>query len=124
MKTTFVKKGLVALVSTALVAAFAVTSPSVAQAADLTCTKATTKVETCTGVDDNGAKFEIRMPSNFNGTLYVYSHGIRNNVNLPPIPVTADVRRQPAAADRQIVRAGWCRLGQPKCFHENLPLPD
>ena len=80
MKNTFVKKGLVGLVSTALVAAFAVATPSAAQAADLTCTKASTKVETCTGTDANGAKFEIRMPANFNGTLYVYSHGIRNNL--------------------------------------------
>jgi pimeloyl-ACP methyl ester carboxylesterase len=86
MKNTFVKKGLVALVSSALVTALAVTAPSAAQAATLTCTKAANKVETCTGTDDNGAKFEIRMPVNFNGTLYVYSPGIRNNVNLPPIP--------------------------------------
>ena len=89
MKNTFVKKGLVGLVSTALVAAFAVTTPSAANAADLTCTKASTKVETCTGKDANGAKFEIRMPANFNGTLYVYAHGIRTNVNLPAIPVVA-----------------------------------
>jgi pimeloyl-ACP methyl ester carboxylesterase len=89
MKNTFIKKGLVGLVSTALVAAFAVTTPSAAQAADLTCTKSSTKVETCTGTDSNGAKFEIRMPANFNGTLYVYAHGIRTNVNLPAIPVVA-----------------------------------
>jgi pimeloyl-ACP methyl ester carboxylesterase len=89
MKNTFVKKGLVALISSALVTALAVTAPSAAQAATLTCTKAANKVETCTGTDGNGAKFEIRMPANFNGTLYVYSHGIRNNVNLPPIPVVA-----------------------------------
>ena len=94
MKNTFVKKGLVALVSSALVAVFTVAVPSVAQAADLTCTKAATKVETCTGTDGNGAKFEIRMPANFNGTLYVYSHGIRNNVPLIPIPVIAPVGSQ------------------------------
>jgi pimeloyl-ACP methyl ester carboxylesterase len=63
--------------------------PSVAQGATLTCTKAATKVETCTGTDGNGAKFEIRMPANFNGTLYVYSHGIRNSVNLPAIPLVS-----------------------------------
>ncbi len=89
MKNTFIKKGLVGLVSTALVAAFAVATPSAARAADLTCTKSSTKVETCTGTDANGAKFEIRMPANFNGTLYVYAHGIRTNVNLPAIPVVA-----------------------------------
>jgi pimeloyl-ACP methyl ester carboxylesterase len=89
MKNTFIKKGLVGLVSTALVAAFAVATPSAARAADLTCTKSSNKVETCTGTDANGAKFEIRMPANFNGTLYVYAHGIRTNVDLPPIPVVA-----------------------------------
>jgi pimeloyl-ACP methyl ester carboxylesterase len=89
MKNTFIKKGLVGLVSTALVAAFAVATPTAARAADLTCTKSSTKVETCTGTDSDGAKFEIRMPANFNGTLYVYAHGIRTNVNLPAIPVVA-----------------------------------
>ena len=89
MKNTFVKKGLVALISSALVTALVVTAPSAAQAATLTCTKAETKVETCTGTDDNGAKIEIRMPANFNGTLYVYSHGARNNVNLPAIPLVS-----------------------------------
>ena len=115
MKNTFVKKGLVGLVSTALVAAFAVTTPSVAQAVDLTCTKATTKVETCTGVDGNGAKFEIRMPSNFNGTLYVYSHGIRTNVDLPPIPVIAPtgskINYAPEVAPTQVVATALLKQG-------------
>jgi pimeloyl-ACP methyl ester carboxylesterase len=30
------------------------------------------------------------MPKKFNGTLIVWSHGIRKNTNLPPIPVVAD----------------------------------
>ncbi|CAB5141408.1 unannotated protein [freshwater metagenome] len=115
MKNTFVKKGLVGLVSTALVAAFAVATPSAAQAADLTCTKASTKVETCTGTDANGAKFEIRMPSNFNGTLYVYSHGIRNNVALPPIPVIAPagelINYAPEVAPTEIVATALLKQG-------------
>jgi pimeloyl-ACP methyl ester carboxylesterase len=115
MKNTFVKKGLVGLVSTALVAAFAVATPSAAQAADLTCTKAATKVETCTGTDTNGAKFEIRMPSNFNGTLYVYSHGIRNNVNLPAIPVIAPagelINYAPEVAPTEIVATALLKQG-------------
>jgi hypothetical protein len=115
MKTTFVKKGLVALVSSALVATFAVAAPSVARAADLTCTTASTKVETCTGVDDNGAKFEIRMPANFNGTLYVYSHGIRYNVNLPAIPVVAPqgslVNKAPEVAPSAIVATALLKQG-------------
>jgi pimeloyl-ACP methyl ester carboxylesterase len=115
MKNTFVKKGLVALLSSALVATFAVAAPTAARAADLTCTKATTKVETCTGLDDNGAKFEIRMPSNFNGTLYVYSHGIRYNVNLPVIPVVAPagslVNKAPEVAPTEIVATALLKQG-------------
>ncbi len=115
MKNTFIKKGLIGLVSTALVAAFAVTAPSVAQAADLTCTKASTKVETCKGTDANGAKFEIRMPANFNGTLYVYAHGIRTNVNLPAIPVVAPVgsliNYEPEVAPSPVVAASLLKQG-------------
>ena len=115
MKTTFVKKGLVALVSSALVATFAVAAPSVAQAADLTCTKASTKVETCKGTDANGAKFEIRMPANFNGTLYVYAHGIRTNVVLPPIPVVAPtgsaIDYSPEVAPTEVVATALLKQG-------------
>ena len=85
MKNNKLKNGLAALISTTLVAAFAVVVPSVAQASQPTCTT-TNKVETCTGTDDNGAKYEIRMPAKFNGTLFVYSHGIRYGVALPANP--------------------------------------
>ena len=85
MKNNKLKNGLAALISTTLVAAFAVVVPSVAQASDLTCSTVN-KVETCKGTDDNGAKFEIRMPAKFNGTLFVYSHGIRYGVALPANP--------------------------------------
>ena len=46
-------------------------------------------IEKCTGTDGNKSKYEIIMPAKFNGTLMVYSHGIRYNVNLPAIPVVA-----------------------------------
>ncbi len=115
MKNTFVKKGLVGLISTALVAAFAVTTPSIAQAADLTCTKASTKVETCKGTDANGAQFEIRMPANFNGTLYVYAHGIRTNVDLIPIPVIAPtgskIDYSPEVAPTEVVASALLKQG-------------
>ena len=86
MKNLKLKKGLVALTSAALVAAFAVAIPSAARAADApTCTTAS-KVETCKGLDDNGSTYEIRMPAKFNGTLFVYSHGIRYGVAIPANP--------------------------------------
>jgi len=95
MKNITLKKGLVALTTAALVAAFAVVIPSAARAAEPTCSVApfalynVANVTTCTGVDEKGSKYEIRMPKNFNGTLFLYSHGIRKPVNLPAIPVVA-----------------------------------
>ena len=95
MKNLKLKKGLIALTSAALVAAFAVAVPASASAA-ATCANTGfidgakyVAFEKCTGTDDNGSKYEIRMPAKFNGTLYVYSHGIRYNVNLPAIPVVS-----------------------------------
>jgi pimeloyl-ACP methyl ester carboxylesterase len=96
MKNLKLKKGLTALISAALLATFAVAVPSVARAAEPTCDYSyfgtivkSISYEKCTGTDDNGSKYEIRMPAKFNGTLYVYSHGIRYNVNLPAIPVVS-----------------------------------
>lgn len=96
MKNINLKKSLVALTTTALVAALAVVVPTTARAAEITCSEvaAATKysarnTQLCSGVDQFGAKYEIAMPKKFNGTLIVYAHGIRKNTNLPPIPVVA-----------------------------------
>ena len=95
MKNLKLTKGLVALSTAALIAAFTVAVPTVARAAD-DCQETTilsgikvVDIEKCTGTDDNKSKYEIIMPAKFNGTLMVYSHGIRYNVNLPAIPVVA-----------------------------------
>jgi pimeloyl-ACP methyl ester carboxylesterase len=95
MKNLKLTKGLVALSSAALIAAFTVAVPTVARAAD-DCQETTilsgikvVDIEKCTGTDDNKSKYEIYMPAKFNGTLMVYSHGIRYNVNLPAIPVVS-----------------------------------
>ena len=95
MKNLKLTKGLVALSSAALIAAFTVAVPTVARAAD-NCQETTilsgikvVDIEKCTGTDGNKSKYEIIMPAKFNGTLMVYSHGIRYNVNLPAIPVVA-----------------------------------
>ena len=96
MKNLKITRGLVALTSAALIATFAVAVPTAARADDLVCstTAAASKygafdTSLCSGVDQFGAKFEIAMPKKFNGTFIVYSHGIRKNTNLPPIPVVA-----------------------------------
>jgi pimeloyl-ACP methyl ester carboxylesterase len=95
MKNLKLTKGLVALSSAALIAAFTVAVPTVARAAD-DCQETTilsgikvVDIEKCTGTDGNKSKYEIIMPAKFNGTLMVYSHGIRYNVNLPAIPVVS-----------------------------------
>ena len=92
MKKTKTRKSLAALVVTALVTTLAVAIPTSAQAT--TCAKASftsagksVSYQKCTGTDWQGAKYEIRMPSKFNGMLYLYNHGIRGNHNLPKIPI-------------------------------------
>ena len=93
MKNLKLKKGLTALITAALVATFTAVIPSTANAAD-SCSNTGfidgakfVAFQKCTGTDDNGSKYEIRMPAKFNGMLYLYSHGIRNQVLLPLIPV-------------------------------------
>ena len=95
MKNLKLTKGLVALTSAALVAVFTVAIPTVARA-DQACIETTVlsgakdvAVEKCNGTDENKSKYEIMMPEKFNGTLMVYAHGIRYNVNLPAIPVVS-----------------------------------
>lgn len=95
MKNLKLTKGLITLSSAALIATFTMAVPTVARAADK-CEETivflgvqVVDVEKCTGTDDNKSKYEIMMPAKFNGTLMVYSHGIRYNVNLPKIPVVA-----------------------------------
>ena len=90
------KKSFVALTTATMVAALAVAIPAAARADGITCSEvaAATKysarnTQLCSGVDQFGAKFEIAMPKKFNGTLIVWSHGIRKNTNLPRIPVVA-----------------------------------
>jgi hypothetical protein len=92
MKNTKTRKSLAALVVTALVTTLAVAIPTSAQAT--TCAKASftsagksVSYQKCTGTDWQGAKYEIRMPSKFNGMLYLYNHGIRGNHNMPKIPI-------------------------------------
>jgi len=96
MKNINLKKSLAALSTAALVAALAVVIPTTAKAAGPTCSEAAAatkysvrNAQLCSGVDQFGAKYEIAMPKKFNGTLLVWSHGIRKNTNLPPIPVVA-----------------------------------
>lgn len=121
MKNINLKKSLVALTTAALVATFAVAVPSAARAAEPTCSVApaalygVANVTTCTGVDEKGSKYEIRMPKNFNGTLFLYSHGIRKGADLPPIPVVAPtgyvVDNSPSVAPSEEVATSLLKQG-------------
>ncbi|NBQ35822.1 MAG: hypothetical protein EBU16_04865 [Actinobacteria bacterium] len=122
MKKIKITRGLVALTSAGLIATFAVALPTAARADDLTCstTAAASKygafdTSLCSGTDQFGAKYEIAMPKKFNGTLIVYSHGIRKNTNLPPIPVVAPkgyvVDNSPQIAPSNEVAASLLKQG-------------
>lgn len=122
MKNINLRKSLVALSTTALIAGLAVAIPTAARADGPTCSEvaAATKysarnTQLCTGVDQFGAKYEIAMPKKFNGTLIVYSHGIRYNVNLPPLPVIAPkgevIDYSPAIAPSAEVAAALLKQG-------------
>ena len=91
MKTTLIRKSLATVVASALVVTFTVATSQIASAADTpTCNTVGTN-QVCTGTDDLGAKYEIRVPNKFNGTLMLWSHGIRFAVPLPAIPVVNPV---------------------------------
>jgi pimeloyl-ACP methyl ester carboxylesterase len=91
MKITSVKSRAIALLSTtALLATIVVASPAQAAAVGPTC-DAKTPIQTCVGTTSDGAGYEIRVPSNFNGTVALWSHGLGVSWPvsaglLPPFP--------------------------------------
>ena len=40
-------------------------------------------VNSCVGVTSDGAPYAMQVPANFNGTVLIYSHGYRPNVDVP-----------------------------------------
>lgn len=69
------------LLSVALVGAV-LGFPSAATAAEPTCTTANA-VTTCTGETSDTAKYEVRVPDDFNGTLLLWSHGYTYVAKIP-----------------------------------------
>ena len=86
MKTTSIKKRLVALAAAvALVAGVTTSVP--AQAADPACSTASF-ITTCVGATSDTAPYMFLTTPAFNGTVLVWSHGLRPNVDIPAgIPV-------------------------------------
>ena len=66
---------------TALVTTVLVTAPTVANAAPACDGKS--PIQSCVGVTTDGAPYAMQVPANFNGTVALYSHGYRPNVDVP-----------------------------------------
>jgi pimeloyl-ACP methyl ester carboxylesterase len=66
---------------TALVATVLVAAPTVANATPACDGKS--PIQTCVGVTSDGAPYAMQVPANFNGTVALYSHGYRYNVDIP-----------------------------------------
>ncbi len=81
MKLTNIRKLSAALLTSALLASSAVAIAPAANAA-VTCSTAD-GVETCNGTLKNGAAFSIKVPSNFQGTMFYWNHGIRTSYTVP-----------------------------------------
>ena len=75
------KRSLTLVAGTALAASLLVAAPTVASANPV-CTTAS-GVTTCLGATSDTAPYMLMTPANFNGTVYLYSHGYRNNIPLP-----------------------------------------
>jgi len=81
------KQRLVALLSaTALVTGIIVSIPVAANAAPACDGKS--PIQSCVGVTSDGAPYSMMVPANFNGTVALYSHGYRYNIDIPAgIPI-------------------------------------
>jgi len=75
------RRNMALLLSAALIGAV-IGFPTAATAADPTCTTAAA-VTTCTGETSDTAKYEVRVPDDFNGTLLLWSHGYTYVSKIP-----------------------------------------
>ncbi len=82
MNTKWKKNKIVSLFSTtALIGALVIFTPVAANAAPACDGKS--PIQSCVGVTSDGAPYSMMVPANFNGTVALYSHGYRYNVDLP-----------------------------------------
>ncbi len=82
MRNFKLKRSIAFTAVSALLSLTVVSIPTAARAADPACTTANF-VTTCVGATSDTAPYMMMVPANFNGTVYLYSHGYRNNVPLP-----------------------------------------
>ncbi|MEI8215015.1 MAG: alpha/beta hydrolase [Actinomycetota bacterium] len=104
---------LTSVASAALVATAVIGIPSVAQAADPQCATAS-YVTQCAGAGADGAPYLFIAAANFNGTVFIWSHGIRPAINIPatlapvgPYTITnaAEPGPRSASGDLSVVNA-------------------
>ena len=81
MKNLTMKKALSLVAVSSLLSLTVVSIPTVARAADPACTTAN-YVTSCVGVTSDTAPYSMMVPANFNGTVYLYNHGYRPNINV------------------------------------------
>jgi pimeloyl-ACP methyl ester carboxylesterase len=94
---TSIKKKIALAATTALVAVGLVSVSSSAYAAPVCATA--NYVESCGGVTADGAKYAMMAPANFNGTVFIYSHGYRYAVEAPALGYSlATVQNNPVPA--------------------------
>ena len=111
---------------TALVTTVLVSVPVAANAAPACDGKS--PIQSCVGATSDGAPYAMQVPANFNGTVALYSHGYRYNVDIPsaipliggykvtntPEPVpggNADVAKYLFSQGVAIVGSGFARQG-------------
>jgi len=82
MRTFKFKRSLTLVAVSSLLSLTVVSIPTVARAADPACQTANF-VTQCVGTTSDSAPYLMLVPANFNGTVYLYSHGYRPNVPVP-----------------------------------------
>ena len=76
------KRSLTLVTVSSLLSLTVVSIPTAARAADPACQTANF-VTQCVGTTSDTAPYLMLVPANFNGTVYLYSHGYRPNVPIP-----------------------------------------
>lgn len=103
MKISIKSRIVSVLAVTAIAGTVMVGAPTAAQAAPQCATA--NFVTSCAGVGADGAPYTFIAPANFNGTVFIWSHGIRPAINIPatlapvgPYTITNAAEPAPGAA--------------------------
>jgi pimeloyl-ACP methyl ester carboxylesterase len=118
MKLSFKSRIVSVLAVTAIAGTVMVGAPTAAQAAPQCATA--NFVTQCAGVGADGAPYSFVAAANFNGTVFIWSHGIRPAINIPatltpvgPYTITNAAEPAPGAASgdlsiiNKLVAAGY-----------------